>query len=113
MGFSRDVFDQCRSIADFLNKTTESSPTRNARLRDIESRLSGDEARAMAFVRALRHDRAHGEDVKFDTTRQLVAEFKTLSPDEQRQYIIAAAARVGRVCHFPSLEAIVRGFLGR
>ena len=106
------VLDQCRSIADFLNKTTESSPTRNARLRDIESRLSGDDARAMAFVRALRHDRAHGDDLKFDTTRQLVAEFKALSPDHQRQYIIAAAVRVGGVCDFPSLEAMVKGFLG-
>jgi len=104
------VLDQCRSIADFLNKTTESSPTRNAG--SETSSRAYPATRAMAFVRALRHDRAHGDDVKFETARQLVAEFKALSPDQQRQYIIAAAVRVGGACDFPSLEPMVKGFLG-
>lgn len=111
MGFSRDNFDQCRTVADFLYKTAESTSVRFVTLRDLEVRLKGDEARNVALVRALRHDRAHGDDAKYENTRQLVEEFRQMTPERQRGIVIAVAAQVSRTSKFPSLEPMVRKFL--
>jgi hypothetical protein len=105
-GFSQDHFDRCRSIADFLNKTAETCPTK-PRFKHLEAMLKGDEARAMAFTQALRHDRSHGDDAKFVHTRELVAEFKAFPQTQQRHVIEMAARRVSKACKFQSLDGLV------
>jgi len=106
MGFSHDFVDRCRAVSDFLYKTTESCPNRAARLKSIATRLSGDDAKAIEYALALRHDRAHGGDVMFVDTKRVIDQFKTLEPKEQRRFVLLAAGRVGKATQFLSLEKL-------
>ncbi len=112
MGFSRDQFDRCRSITDFLNKVTETCPTaRNARLRDIQTRLSGEDGLAVGYVWALRNDRSHARDAQNEWNKRQVEAFRGLKSAQQRELVTRAAAHVGKACRFLSLEAMVHRFL--
>jgi serine/threonine protein kinase len=113
LNFSRDRFDQYRSVADFLNQVTEECPKRNVRFRDIESRLSGGAQLAVSVMRALRNDRVHGVEAKSQETRLLVEQFRAMGLPKQRLMVSSAATQVGQACQFPSLPELVERLLSR
>ena len=106
MGFSRDFFDRCRAVSDFVYKTAESCPNRSARLKSLAARSGGDDAKAIEYVLALRHDRAHGDDEMFADTKKVVDQFRSLEQQSQRRFVLLAASRLGRASQFQSLESL-------
>jgi len=94
-----------------LNKIAEACPARRVRLKYIAAAPTDADARAVCLVLALRHDKSHGEDARFEETRQLVAEFRRLGAQQQRKVVTDVAERVSRECKFPSASALVQSLL--
>jgi serine/threonine protein kinase len=111
MGFHPDPFDRYRSIAEFLNRTVESCRAPRMSLNTLLNRHQGKDAAAIEAIRALRNDRAHGEQAKNEQTRRGVDAFRQSSPQEQAQIFRRAINIISKACNVTSLKPLLEKHL--